>query len=167
MRVSNRHVLTLASAALFYGVALSQESTTERAAPSMSQTELKPGDVRASNLLGAMVKRLTGDQIGEVEELIVSAEADVRLAVISVGGILGLGAKNIAVPFDQFTVAPDGSTVYLTISEEELRARPAFDLDGPDADQQLAPTEPAVRDQQTATQPSVAPTETHTAPANR
>ena len=158
MRIIELHVLTLASAALLSGVAVGQEPT--HVAPHATpQSELQAGDVRASNLLGAMVKRLTGDSIGEVEDLIVSADADVRLAVISVGGVLGVGGKTIAIPFDQFMVAPDGTALYLTMSEEELRARPAFDLedDGnlrPKADEPAAaaPQAPSENNAATASQ---------------
>jgi sporulation protein YlmC with PRC-barrel domain len=152
MRIIELHVLTLASAALLSGVAVGQEPTHGAPAHAMPQLELQAGDVRASNLLGAMVKRLTGDSIGEVEDLIVSADADVRLAVISVGGVLGLGEKTIAIPFDQFMVAPDGTALYLTMSEEELRARPAFDLD---ADSNLRPKtdEPAAAVPQATPEP--------------
>jgi sporulation protein YlmC with PRC-barrel domain len=146
MRITS-HVLTMASAALLSGVVVGQEPTHGATSHSVPQSELQAGDIRASNLLGAMVKRLTGDSIGEVEDLIVSADADVRLAVISVGGVLGLGEKTIAIPFDQFMVAPDGTALYLTMSEEELRARPAFDLD---ADGNLRPAnEPAAAAPQT------------------
>jgi sporulation protein YlmC with PRC-barrel domain len=163
MRVTYIHALTIASAALLVGPALAQEPAVVAIAPSVSQTELRPGEVRASNLLGAMVKRLTGDVIGEVEDLIVTGDADVRLAVISVGGILGLGAKTIAVPFEEFEIAPDGATVYLSLTEEDLRARPAFDLDDTRAPAQ-APAERGDTDEQTRTEPSephAAPVETH------
>jgi hypothetical protein len=96
--------------------------------------------------------------------LIVSADSDVRLAVISVGGILGLGAKTIAIPFEEFEVAPDGATLYLSLTEDDLRARPAFDLEGTNAP---APSTPAER---ASTQPTsernelaALPAETHDA----
>ena len=116
MRLSIHNVVTVALDALACSAAAGQE------------TELKSGEVRASHLLGASVKRLTGDSVGQVEDLIVSANADIRLAVISVGGVLGVGGKTVALPFSQMTVAPDGGTLFLTISEEELEAWPAFDV---------------------------------------
>jgi len=131
MRMLNHHVLTLAVAGLVCGVAAGQE------------TELKSGEVRASHLLEAVVKRLTGDSVGEVEDLIVSADADVRLAVISVGGVLGVGGKTVALPFTQFMVAPDGATLFLTMSEEELEAWPAFDLESVETVSRSAADEPA------------------------
>jgi sporulation protein YlmC with PRC-barrel domain len=154
-------VFTLASAALFYGVAVGQDATPSQ---SSSETQLKSGDVRASHLLGAMVKRLTGDSVGEVKDLIVSADKDVRLAVISVGGVLGVGDKMIALPFNQFQVAPDGATLYLSLSEEELSARPAFDLENVTADSRSTADEPAASAQQTfapgASSPGFVPSNT-------
>ena len=166
MRTTHRFLLTMASAALICGAAAGQESLDGAAPQSISQTELKAGDIRASNLLGAMVKRLTGDSVGEVEELIVTADGTVRLAVISVGGVLGVGAKTVAIPFGEFQVAPDGSTVYLSISEEELNARPSFDVETA-SDDLHSPTAAAqpVSEEPTRTEPhdlAVVDPETHT-----
>ncbi|HUQ52984.1 MAG TPA: PRC-barrel domain-containing protein [Gammaproteobacteria bacterium] len=160
MRIINQSVLTLASAALFCGVALGQDASS---AHSSSETQLKSGDVRATHLIGAMVKRLTGDSVGEVKDLIVSADKDVRLAVISVGGVLGVGSKTIALPFNQFQVAPDGATLFLTLSEEELSARPAFDLENVTADSPSTDNDFAAPAQQTlpdASSPGFVPSNT-------
>jgi len=46
-------------------------------------------------------------------------------------------------PFNEFQVAPDGATLYLTLSEDELSARPAFDLENVTADSRSTPSEPA------------------------
>jgi hypothetical protein len=73
--------------------------------------------------------------------------------VISVGGVLGLGEKTIAIPFDQFTVAPDGTALFITMSEEELSARPAFDLE---ADGNLRPISPTA-DEPAAAAPQAPP----------
>src|SRR5688572_32819313 len=160
MRITNQSVLTLAWATLFCGVAVGQDATVTQ---SSSETRLKTGDVRASHLLGAEVKRLTGDSVGQVQDLIVSADSDVRLAVISVGGVLGVGGKTIALPFNELQVAPDGATLYLTLSEEELSARPSFDLENVTADARPAADEPAAPAQQTlpdAASPGFVPSNT-------
>jgi sporulation protein YlmC with PRC-barrel domain len=160
MRITNQSVLTLASATLFCGIAAGQDATSTQ---SSSETRLRSGDVRASHLLGAEVKRLTGDSVGQVQDLIVSADSDVRLAVISVGGLLGVGDKTIALPFDEFQVAPDGATLYLTLSGEELSARPAFDLENVTAAARSPGDEPAAPAQQSlpdAVSPGFVPSNT-------
>ena len=130
MRLGNHHVITAALAALVCSAAAGQE------------TELRSGEVRASHLLGATVKRLTGDSVGEVEDLIVSPDRQIRLAVISVGGVLGVGGKTVALPFAEMMVAPDGGTLFLTMSEEALEAWPAFDVDSIHTDPHSAADEP-------------------------
>ena len=160
MRITTQSVLTLAWATLSCGVAVGQDATST---PSSSETRLKSGDVRASHHLGAEVKRLTGDSVGQVQDLIVSADSDVRLAVISVGGVLGVGGKTIALPFNELQVAPDGATLYLTLSEDELSARPGFDLENVTADSRSPADEPAAPAQQTlpdAASPGFIPSDT-------
>src|SRR5688500_4029505 len=160
MRITTQSVLTFAWATLFCGVAVGQDATSTQ---SSSETRLRSGDVRASNLLGAEVKRLTGDSVGQVQDLIVSADSDVRLAVISVGGVLGVGGKTIALPFNELQVAPDGATPYFTLSEEELSARPGFDLENVTADSRSPADEPAAPAQQTfpdAASPGFIPSDT-------
>ncbi len=93
MRCTHKNLIAMAPVAFSCGMAGGQEAVIDAPSAAMSQTELKPGDIRASNLLGAMVKRLTGDSIGEVKDLVVSADAEVRLAVISVGGVLVSAAR--------------------------------------------------------------------------
>lgn len=55
----------------------------------------------ASELIGADVYGPTGDQVGEISDLIVGKEDKINRAVIEVGGFLGLGEKDVALPFDQ------------------------------------------------------------------
>ncbi len=131
----NRYALTVTSAVLMCGAVAAQERTAPE--PLTQNRQLKSGEVQASHLIGAPVKSTSGDTLGEVEDLIVSS-GDVKLAVISVGGLLGVGDKRIALPYDQISVAPDGNTLYVSMTEEELKSKAAFDPDGHDADQKAA-----------------------------
>jgi sporulation protein YlmC with PRC-barrel domain len=135
----NRYTLTLTSAALMCGTAFAQDrASTEpkAAAPSTVQQEvakhLAPGDKRASSLIGATVKNKNGESIGEVEDLIVSGRNNVAAAVITVGGLLGIGEKRIGLPYRDIEISPDGRTLYISMTEEQLDALPAFDYTEPD-----------------------------------
>jgi sporulation protein YlmC with PRC-barrel domain len=130
MKRINRYALTLTSAALVCGSIAAQERTDRAVEHPAQQTRpLKAGDVQASNLIGATVKSTSGQSIGEVSDLVVSSGA-ISAAVISVGGVLGVGEKKVAIPFKELSVAPDGRTLYLAITEEELKSRPEFDPNG-------------------------------------
>jgi sporulation protein YlmC with PRC-barrel domain len=131
MKHLNRYALTLTSAALLCGTVAAQErGPTTSTQHSVAQARpLKTGDVQASDLIGAAVKSASGESIGEVEDLIVTSAANVTSAVISTGGVLGVGAKKVAIPYKELSIAPDGHALFLNLTEEELQARPAFDAD--------------------------------------
>ncbi len=56
---------------------------------------------RASKLVGATVYNDGGDDVGSIDDLLVSNDGKITNAVISVGGFIGIGSKLVSVPFDQ------------------------------------------------------------------
>jgi sporulation protein YlmC with PRC-barrel domain len=84
--------------------------------------------LRASELIGGTVRNQDGTDLGEIEDLMVSRSGDnVVTAVLSVGGILGIGEKRIGVPYDELRVSEDGTTFYLSATQDQLEARPTFE----------------------------------------
>jgi sporulation protein YlmC with PRC-barrel domain len=124
-----RYALTLTSAVVLCGTAAAQAPSTPSAhGPAVQVTKaLGPGDKLASNLIGATVKSTQGQNLGEVSDLVVNNKNDVIAAVVSVGGLLGVGQKKIGVRYQDFEVSPDGRTLYLNMNEEQLEQQPAFD----------------------------------------
>ena len=57
--------------------------------------------LRASKLIGTAVYNDQNTKIGSVDDLILTDEDKVVLAIISVGGFLGIGSKLVAIPYDQ------------------------------------------------------------------
>ena len=81
-------------------------STATSAAPStMSSgnwmTQEKPGQWRASKLEGLDVYNNNNEKIGDISELLVDDNGQIQAVVIGVGGFLGMGEHDVAVPFDQ------------------------------------------------------------------
>ena len=77
------------------------------------------------------------DDIGEINDLIVSAEGEVPAALIGVGGFLGIGEKDVAISMDQIAVYTDegGERFFVTTATADiLENAPQFemDLDGDD-----------------------------------
>jgi sporulation protein YlmC with PRC-barrel domain len=138
MKHVNRYSLTLAtaaaSAALMCGPVAAQERSATPAPPApraqnqaAQDRNLSAGNVHASHLIGAQVKTSSGQDVGEVEDLIVSANGNVRTAVLSVGGLFGIGAKQIGVPYKDFSASPDGKTLFVNLTEQQLESYPEFD----------------------------------------
>jgi PRC-barrel domain len=46
------------------------------------------------------VENAQGENLGEINNVIINEKGDVVAAIIGVGGFLGIGEKNVGVPFD-------------------------------------------------------------------
>ncbi|ANP88565.1 PRC-barrel domain-containing protein [Rhizobium leguminosarum] len=93
-------------------------------------TEQSPDQVSANTYIGQSVYNGNNESIGSVNDLIMKKDGGMVAAIVGVGGFLGIGEKNVAVPMEKITVAQntqDGS-VKLTTSEtaESLKAAPEF-----------------------------------------
>jgi sporulation protein YlmC with PRC-barrel domain len=94
---------------------------------SQSQAMLK-----ASNVIGASVTNPEGEKLGSISDLTMSANGRVRFAILSSGGVLGMGGKLIAVPMKALSFKDDKNAI-LDISKKKLATAPSFDeKDWPD-----------------------------------
>lgn len=62
-------------------------------------TQGQKGQWRASKLVGVNIYNNADENIGEVNELLVDGSGRVLAVVVGVGGFLGIGEKNVALPF--------------------------------------------------------------------
>src|ERR1700737_3618249 len=83
----------------------------------------------ASDIYKADVYHNAENKIGVVTDLIMDNSGNVTTAVVGVGGFLGAGKKDVAVPFkDLKVVSRDGKDwLVLDKSKEDLKAAPAYD----------------------------------------
>jgi len=61
------------------------------------------GDWRASKLAGVSIYGPDDKSIGKVDDVVLDKAGQSKLVVIAVGGVLGMGAKHVAVPFEAVT----------------------------------------------------------------
>ncbi len=91
------------------------------------------GSYKASELVGKSVKNLQGEDIGQIEELVIGSNGEVGYAVLSFGGFLGMGDKLFAVPWVSLAHQPDREYVTLDIQPKKLEKAPGFNKnDWPD-----------------------------------
>jgi sporulation protein YlmC with PRC-barrel domain len=83
---------------------------------------------KASKLIGYSVKNKQGEEVGEIEELVInSQDGRIAYAVLSFGGFLGMGDKLFAIPWKSLTPIPDQQSFSLDIDKEKLAETPGFD----------------------------------------
>lgn len=75
----------------------------------------------AADLDGVDVVDSTGDKIGEVKQIVLAPDRKSAHAVISVGGVLGMGARDVLVSLDE--LRPMGDKLQLRATKEEIAAR--------------------------------------------
>jgi len=104
--------------------------TTKTAQAGGYLTEQSADQISAKTYMGQSVYNGQNESIGSINDLILQKQGGVTAAVVGVGGFLGIGQKNVAVPFEKINAAQnaqDGS-IKLTTTEtaDSLKAAPAF-----------------------------------------
>lgn len=102
-------------------------------APAATAPVIAPAEGNlASLIIGESVYNGTGDEaqdIGKVNDVVLSPEGKAQSLVIGVGGFLGMGQKNVAFDFDKATWAERDGDRWLVVeaTKESLEALPDFD----------------------------------------
>lgn len=81
---------------------------------------------RASKVVGMDVYDDANRKIGSIDDLIITRNERVPVAVLSVGGFLGIGAKLVAVPFQQLRMVGDDKLTLPGATADSLKALPDF-----------------------------------------
>ena len=102
----------------------------DSATTTVGNAEVPANAVLASQFMGQAVYTAANENIGEINDLIMNKELDNIVAVVGVGGFLGIGEKDVAIPIGDIKVVKDAdNALRLTISasKEQLEALPVFD----------------------------------------
>ncbi len=91
----------------------------------VSETELENGLVYEENM------ETEWDNVGDINEVVLSRDGEVEAIVIGVGGFLGMGEKDVAVKMDSIRFISDGEDadeyfVVFNASQEQLEAAPEW-----------------------------------------
>jgi sporulation protein YlmC with PRC-barrel domain len=97
---------------------------TPGASPSLQENVL----LRSKTLFDYRVKSPQGEDLGKIEELMIDMEMGrVAYAVLSFGGLWGLGSKWVPVPWDAVALRPDEKVLLLKIEKEKIEKAPNFE----------------------------------------
>jgi sporulation protein YlmC with PRC-barrel domain len=99
MTRTNLYAVLLVSA--LASPALAQDAPTNSATPGEQfVAKAAQGEWRASKLAGVSIYGSNKESIGKVNDVIVDKTGAAKFVVIGAGGVLGIGAKTVAVPFN-------------------------------------------------------------------
>lgn len=111
------------------GAGVDPDLTTDQREAGASASADMP-DPTPAELIGMGVYGRNDQPIGTINSLVETPEDDIDAIVVDVGGFLGLGAKPVAVAYEDLTFATDSSGaryLYLNTTREALEAQPMYD----------------------------------------
>jgi sporulation protein YlmC with PRC-barrel domain len=84
----------------------------------------------AETLSGDAVVNRAGESLGTIEDFMLDVDSGrIRYAVLSFGGVLGIGNKLFAVPPEALSVDVENKRLVLDVDRERLENAPGFDRD--------------------------------------
>jgi septal ring-binding cell division protein DamX len=87
------------------------------------------------------------EKIGDISELLVDSSGKIQAVVVGVGGFLGMGERDVAIPFDQIKFVNEPRAVATTVTTTDPNApaaprAPATTATAPAAPGTVSPTAP-------------------------
>jgi hypothetical protein len=91
----------------------------------------KPGELPGSKLLRSNVYGPDNAKIGDINDIYIERNGAVQIVVIGVGGFLGIGEKDVAIPFKELNITPTASgdgieKITVRYTKEQLNQAPKF-----------------------------------------
>lgn len=94
--------------------------------------------VSIDNLMGSPVHTTDDEEVGNINDIVVDVDGQIKAIIVGVGGFLGIGEKDVAITWDNVNVvpksdsaraeiSPDEFKVRVTVTEDQLRDAPEFD----------------------------------------
>src|SRR5262245_39742969 len=84
----------------------------------------------ATKVLHDHVKNSAGEDLGKIEDLAIDPQTgNVEYAILSFGGLLGIGNKLHPIPWSALNISPSRNYVLVDIDKQTLKNAPAFDRD--------------------------------------
>lgn len=113
------------------------EASQQELKVSKQQLQQTVSDInKASKLIGMQVRNTKNENLGKISDLVLDQKSGkIAYAALSVGGVLGVGDKLVAVPFEAFTPNPGQDGLVLNIEKQRLQQAPGFSQNSwPDLD---------------------------------
>lgn len=111
------------------GTGTTREPTTTRPSTTAPVMPGSMNEMYASKIIGASVKNSQGENLGKIDELVIDPhDARIKAAVVAVGGVLGIGAKSVAIPWEKVTMGSgaDRDAVVVAMGKDELEKAPGW-----------------------------------------
>jgi len=105
-----------------HGAAAAEKSANSSTMESLADAST----LRAKELIGRDVVTTAGESLGEVDDLVISADGKITFGIVGVGGLLGMGETQVLVPVERLQLSSTDGNAKIIMTQDELRAMPRF-----------------------------------------
>ena len=129
----NKLALAATLAASLAGTAYAQQTTTGVGSPTTAQVlnSLPSNSTTVTNYYKQNVYDPSDAKIGEISDVLVGKDGKIEAFIVSVGGFLGMGEKDVAVSFSAVRATEKSGKWYLTMNatKDSLKAAHGYKYD--------------------------------------
>lgn len=106
-----------------------------RVVPEAYLTSKPASSFRVDQLIGSNLhSRTDSGTIGSISDLLINEDGQILAVIVEVGGFLGIGQKNVAIPWESvertMNEKGDGYELHVSRSKEELTEAPEYKVEG-------------------------------------
>ena len=92
--------------------------------------EISSSIVKTKEVIGSKVRNAKNEDLGKIEEIVLDKNSgNVRYAVLSFGGMLGMGDKLFALPWGTLKCDEENNCYILNVEKDSLKNAPGFSKD--------------------------------------
>lgn len=106
--------------------AATAEQPAAGAQPAAADANMQMPDIPADadNLIGKQLVTSAGEEVGEVADVLVTADGRIDAILIRRGGVLGMGESHVSLKWDQIGI--QGDQISTTLTADEIEAMPDY-----------------------------------------
>ncbi len=84
------------------------------------------GGFAASRIIDLNLKNAQDETIGEIDDLLVGSDGKITHVIISTGGVLGVGAKKVQVPWADVKIDGNGEKATASMTADQVKNAPEW-----------------------------------------
>jgi sporulation protein YlmC with PRC-barrel domain len=117
-----------AAIVVLMSMAPTAQSAPSKVEPARFMPTMPADATTVTNYYKQSVYDPSNNKVGDILDLMVEKDGRITAAMVGVGGFLGVGEKNVAIPFDALTVSQKNNQWHLTLNttKDALKSAPGF-----------------------------------------
>jgi len=84
------------------------------------------GNLLGSRLMDLNLKNAQDETIGEIDDLVIGSDGKITHVIVSTGGVLGVGAKKVQLPWSDVKVDATGEKATASMTADQIKSAPEY-----------------------------------------